>query len=145
MIKRAYDNDNYYLLAFTEGDFRTYRVDRMASVEQGIAERQGREEFEKMDMRAYTKATFGMYNGKLEKVTMIFHNRMLDTVIDQFGKEVWLSKVDDWHFQVTVTVAVSPQFYAWVFGLGNYVTITGPESVVEGMKDMIGKISKRYE
>ena len=68
-----------------------------------------------------------------------------DTVIDKFGKEVWLSKVDDWHFQVTVTVAVSPQFFAWVFGLGNYVTITGPESVVEGMKDMLGKISKRYE
>lgn len=103
-----YDNDNYYLLAYTEGDFRTYRVDRMANVEQGINERQGREEFEKMDMPAYSKATFGMYNGKQEQVTMVFHNRMLDTVIDQFGREVWLSKVDDWHFKVTVTVAVSP-------------------------------------
>ena len=83
-----YDNDNYYLLAYIEGDFRTYRVDRMANVEQGINERQGHEEFEKMDMPAYSKATFGMYNGKQEQVTMVFHNRMLDTVIDQFGREV---------------------------------------------------------
>jgi len=140
-----YDNDNYYLLAYIEGDFRTYRVDRMANVEQGINERQGREEFEKMDMPAYSKATFGMYNGKQEQVTMVFHNRMLDTVIDQFGREVWLSKVDDWHFKVTVTVAVSPQFFAWVFGLGNYVTITAPDNVVKQMKDMLEKVSKRYE
>ena len=140
-----YDNDNYYLLAYTDKDFRTYRVDRMANVEQGINERRGKEEFEKMDMPAYTKSTFGMYNGKQEEVTMVFHNRMLDTVIDQFGKEVWLSKVDDWHFKVTVTVAVSPQFFAWVFGLGNYVTITGPENVVKQMKDMLAKVQKRYE
>jgi predicted DNA-binding transcriptional regulator YafY len=53
--------------------------------------------------------------------------------------------VDDWHFQVTVTVAVSPQFFAWVFGLGNYVTITAPDNVVKQMKDMLDKVSKRYE
>ena len=140
-----YDNDNYYLLAYTDKDFRTYRVDRMANVEQGINERRGKEEFEKMDMPAYTKSTFGMYNGKQEEVTMVFHNRMLDTVIDQFGKDVWLSKVDDWHFKVTVTVAVSPQFFAWVFGLGNYVTITAPDNVVKQMKDMLEKVSKRYD
>ena len=139
-----YDNDNYYLLAFTEDNFRTYRVDRMASVEQSIAERQGREEFEKMDMPAYSTATFGMYNGKQEQVTMVFHNRMLDTVIDQFGKEVWLSKVDDWHFKISGPVTVSPQFFAWVFGLGNYVTITAPDNVVKQMKDMLIKIEKRY-
>ena len=86
-----------------------------------------------------------MYNGKQEQVTMVFHNRMLDTVIYQFGREVWLSKVDDWHFKVTVTVAVSPQFFAWVFGLGNYVTITAPDNVVKQMKDMLEKVSKRYE
>lgn len=140
-----YDNDNYYLLAYTGKDFRNYRVDRMANVEQGTNERQGREEFEKQDMPTYSKATFGMYNGKQEQVTMVFHNRMIDTVLDQFGREVWLSKVDDWHFKVTVTVAVSPQFFAWVFGLGNYVTITAPDKVVKQMKDMLEKVSKRYE
>ena len=139
-----YDNDNYYLLAFIEGNFRTYRVDRMANVEQGTKEREGKEEFENMDMPSYSKSTFGMYNGKQEKVTMVFQNRMLDTVIDQFGKDVWLSKVDDQHFKVTVPVAVSPQFFAWVFGLGNYVTITEPESVVKQMKDMLGKVTQRY-
>ena len=54
-------------------------------------------------------------------------------------------KVDDGHFKVTVPVTVSPQFFAWVFGLGNYVTIKGPENVVKQMKEMLGKVRKRYE
>ena len=140
-----YDNDNYYLFAFDEDDFKIYRVDRMANVEQGINERQGREEFEKLDMPSFSKSTFGMYNGKEERVDMVFHNRMIDTVIDKFGKEVWLSKEDSDHFKISVPVTVSPQFFAWVFGLGNYVTITAPESVVKQMEDMLEKVSKRYE
>ena len=140
-----YDNENYYLYAFVDNDFRIFRVDRMAAVEQGIKDREGREQFEKMDMGAYTKSTFGMYSGKEEWVEMVFQNRMIDTVIDKFGKDIRLTKTDDQHFKVTVPVAVSPQFFAWVFGLGNYVTITGPESVVKQMKDMLGKVGKRYK
>ena len=140
-----YDNDNYYLLAYTDGKFMTYRVDRMTNVkEDEIKERQGKEEFEKIDMSSYTKSTFGMYNGTQEEVTMVFQNRMLDTVIDKFGKDVWFSRVDDQHFKVTVPVAVSPQFFAWIFGLGNYVTIIEPENVVKQMKDMLEKVGKRY-
>ena len=140
-----YDNNNYYLLAYTEGDFRTFRVDRMANVEQGINDREGKDAFEKMDMAAYSRSTFGMYNGKEEWVEMVFQNRMIDTVIDQFGKDIRLTKEDDQHFRVTVPVSVSPQFFAWVFGLGNYVTIKGPENVVKQMKDMLAKVGKRYE
>ena len=139
-----YDNDNYYLLAYFEGDFRTFRVDRMADVKVCEEHREGWEEFKKIDMGEYTRSTFGMYGGKEESVDMVFQNRMIDTVIDKFGKDVWLRKADDQHFKVTVPVAVSPQFFAWVFGLGNYVTITGPDSVVKQMKDMLGKVSKRY-
>ena len=86
-----------------------------------------------------------MFSGKEEKVDMIFQNRMMDVVVDKFGKDIWITKLDDDHFSVSVNVAVSQQFYAWVFGLGNYVTITGPDHVVKGMKDMLEKVSKHYE
>ena len=140
-----YDNDNYYLLAYIGDDFRTFRVDRMASVVKGDNKRQGREAFEKMDMSSYSKATFGMYSGKQEMVTMVFHNRMIDTAIDKFGKDIMLQKVDEKHFQVTVPIAVSPQFFAWVFGLGDYVSIQGPDEVVDQMKAMLEKVRNRYE
>ena len=53
-------------------------------------------------MAAYSKSTFGMFNGQEERVEMVFHNRMMDVVIDKFGKDVWLNKVDDWHFKISV-------------------------------------------
>lgn len=42
-------------------------------------------------------------------------------------------------------IAVARNFFAWVFGLGNYVTITATNNVVKQMKDMLDKVSKRYE
>ena len=140
-----YDNSNYYLLAFVESGIRTFRVDRMAEVKQGAIERQGKEQFESFDLASFTKATFGMYSGKEEKVEMVFHNSMIDTVIDKFGKEVFVSVVDDYHFKVTVPIAVSPQFFGWIFGLGRKVTIVGPQSVVNQMREMLEKVGKRYE
>jgi hypothetical protein len=65
-------------------------------------------------------------------------------VIDKFGKEVWLTPVDDYHFKITVPVAVSPQFFGWVFGLGRKATILGLKSVVKKTKDMIESIYEKY-
>ncbi len=140
-----YDNSNYYLLAFVDDNIRTFRVDRMAEVRQGAKERQGKEQFESFDLVSFTKATFGMYSGKEEKVEMVFHNSLIDTVIDKFGKDVFVTVVDSSHFKITVPVAVSPQFFGWIFGLGGKVTILGPKSVVKQMRDMLAKVSKRYE
>ncbi len=40
----------------------------------------------------------------------------------------------DYHFEITVPVAVSQQFYGWIFGLGKAVRIIAPESVKDDMK-----------
>ena len=37
------------------------------------------------------------------------------------------------------------QTYGWVFGLKNMVTIESPQSVVDGMKEMLAAVEKRYE
>lgn len=140
-----YDNHFYYLIGCTnKEENRTYRVYRMSGVEQTGNDRKGKEFFEKFDMAAFSKATFGMFENEEQEVEMVFHNSMMDAVIDKFGKDVWTSTVDQDHFRVTVSVAVSPQFYAWVFGLGNLVQIVSPETVVQGMKDMIKEVSQQY-
>jgi len=53
-------------------------------------------------------------------------------------------KEDDNHFRITVPVAVSDQFFGWVFGLGKAVRIVGPESVKEKMKQALEGILERY-
>ena len=149
-----YADDNYYLLAYTGKEFKHFRVDKMDSVEPCIlvdkeveivtAFRDGAEEFSKVDMSAYSKYTFSMYGGDITPVTMVFQNRMVGTVMDRFGKDVVLMKEDKDHFRITVPVAVSQQFFGWVFGLGNYVRIVGPESVVQKMKKTLSDVAKRY-
>ena len=114
------------------------------ALQQNPKDCKGKEQFESFDLVSFTKATFGMFSGKEEKVEMVFHNSLIDTVIDKFGKDVFISVVDDHHFKITVPVAVSPQFFAWIFGLGGKVTILGPKSVVKQMKDMLAKVSERY-
>lgn len=140
-----YDNNFYYLLAYNGKKMRVYRIDHMEGVEVEEAEAEGLEEFKKIKLSDYTKQTFGMYSGELQSVTMRFPNNMVGTVLDRFGREVTLMKADDSHFRITVPIAVSPQFYGWVFGLKNMVTIESPQSVVDGMKEMLAAVEKRYE
>lgn len=109
-----------------------------------IIPREGKDEFDKEDMSSYTNYTFSMYGGNVKKVEMVFQNRMLNTVIDRFGKDVLAYPVDKSHFKITVPVAISQQFYGWVFGLGKAVRIVGPEDVVQGMKKALADITERY-
>ena len=95
-------------------------------------------------MSAYTKYTFSMYGDEPTPVTMVFQNRMIGVVIDRFGRDVLVMKEDDNHFRITVPVAVSDQFFGWVFGLGKAVRIVGPESVKEKMKQALEGILERY-
>ncbi len=152
-----YTDDNYYLLAYIDGDFKHFRVDKMDNVQAFILEdkdldadivtleREGKAEFEKKDMSAYTKYTFSMYGDDPTPVTMVFQNRMVGVVMDRFGRDVLIMKEDDRHFRITVPVAVSDQFFGWVFGLGKTVRIVGPEDVKAKMKKALADISARYE
>ena len=85
-------------------------------------------------MGAYSKATFGMYQGTKTNVKIRFANYMCGVFIDRFGKDISIRKVDAEHSEINVSVNVSPQFFGWIFSLGKDVKITGPEEVVEELR-----------
>jgi len=144
----SWDDENYYLIGYDSVDekIKHFRVDKMVktSVDED-SKREGRGEFKNLDVAVYTKKVFGMYGGNEEIVILNCHNSMAGVIIDRFGKDVSLVPVDDEHFSVRVSVQVSPQFFGWVFSLGNSVKITGPEEVVEKMKKELKGISKLYK
>ena len=142
-----YSDDNYYLLAYDPelAQFRTYRVDRMAYLGLTDKPREGKDALEALNLENYQKQTFSMFGGDVKHVTLRVSNRMMGAIIDKFGRQNYAHPVDDRHFEVTVSVAISPQFYGWVFGLKNYVTIVSPQDVVEGMKEHLRAVMKRYE
>ena len=141
-----YVDNNYYLLAFdTHGRRHHFRVDRMEEVRIHTWSF-SREKYDaKVDLENYTKYTFSMYGkGDVSRVTMRFDNALVSMVLDRFGHDVMLVKDGDSHFTVTEPIAVSPQFFAWIFGLGDKAEIVGPVEVREQMRRMMEKTLKQY-
>jgi len=66
-------------------------------------------------------------------------------VLDRFGKDVIMQKTDGQHFKIRAEVMISPQFYAWVFGLETGARIVGPESVVTGMFAQLEAVRNKYD
>ena len=121
--------ENYYLAAYDakDGILKHYRVDKMGSVEVLDVKRDGLEQFEKLDVAAYSNRTFGMYSGQEETVTMQFPNKLVGVVLDRFGKEADLRPMDDETFRIRAKVAVSGQFFGWLSGIGAEAEIVSPE------------------
>ena len=141
-----WDDENYYMLAWDdeEGLLKHFRVDKMAQITALDEPRRGQEAFRAVDMSAYSQKVFGMFTGEVRKVRLRFARHLAGAVIDRFGKDVMLIPEGEEHFTVTVEVAVSPQFYAWVFGFGDEAEILSPESVRQEMAARIGQIAAMY-
>ena len=142
-----WDDENYYMIAFDDWDnkIKHYRVDKMMYIEVGNDERAGKEEFKNFDMAKYSKATFGMYHGEQTKVCIKFVNHMCGVFIDRFGKDTLFRKIDENHSELIADINVSPQFFGWIFSLGNDVEIVSPKEVVNELREYTKKFIMKYE
>ena len=142
-----WDDENYYMLAWDSASqkMKHYRVDKMHGVSLTDEKREGTEEFEKVDMSSYTKTVFGMFGGEEQKVKLRFANHLVGAVLDRFGRDTIIIKDGEEHFTFTVSVVVSEQFLAWVFGFGTEAEIVSPEQVREKMKNQALLIAEKYK
>lgn len=141
-----WDAENYYMIAYdsTEEKMKHYRVDKMKYIDLMEQKREGRQRFCEYDMAIYTKKHFGMFSGKEEKVKMQFNNALAGVVIDRFGKDVVMRKVDEETFVVSEDIVVSEQFFGWIFALGKGAKIIAPADVVERMKEHLAGQVRMY-
>ena len=142
-----WDDENYYMIAldYWDNKIKHNRVDKMMYIEVGNDERAGKEEFKNFDMAKYSKATFGMYHGEKTKVCIKFANHMCGVFIDRFGKDTLFRKIDENHSELIVDINVSPQFFGWIFSLGNDVEIVSPREVVNELREYTKKFIMKYE
>jgi predicted DNA-binding transcriptional regulator YafY len=131
----TWDNQNYYLVAFDSeaGIIKHFRVDKMTDISMIDEERDGQEAYKALDMAEYSKTVFGMFTGEPEPVRLRFSNQLVGAVLDRLGQDVMLIPDGSDYFTVTANVAVSPQFFAWVFGFGGLAQILGPQGVIDRM------------
>ena len=143
-----WDDENYYLLGWDDsiGELRHYRVDRMASISALERERQGKAAFAEVEMSAYTQKVFGMFNGRVQRVKLRFARHLAGAVFDRFGRDAMLvPESDGEHFTVTAEVAVSTQFFGWLFGFGDEAEILEPEDVRQQLLTQAKSVSALYE
>ncbi len=142
----VWDDENYYLVAYDAVDDRIkhYRVDKMQYIRATDEPREGRERFRAFDVARYAKTLFGMYGGEETAVTLQGENRMVGVVIDRFGKDIPLVPLDGDRFEASVRVAVSPQFFGWVMGMGGGIRVTGPAPVVKQMRAQVHLLAEQY-
>lgn len=141
-------DDNYYLIAFDSNskELRHYRIDKMQSVKITEYTREGKSLFQSFDIVDYSKKTFGMFGGKEETVTLEVINSLAGVFIDRFGESAAIRQTfnNPDTFTVRITVNISPQFFAWIFGLGTGVKIISPETVIDDFKNMTESVLKKY-
>ena len=142
----SWNDGYYYLIAYdsVKGIIKHFRVDKMLDIKSNGRKREGEKVFNSLDMAAYTGKMFGMYGGEDERVRLECDNALAGVMIDRFGKDISLIRLDDKKFAVNVEVAVSRQFLAWIIGLGEGVKIVGPQRIVDMMNDEIDRLVRQY-
>ncbi len=144
----TWNDENYYLIAFDSksGKIKHYRVDKMEKISILNEKREGKEHFKVFDLAAYTNRAFGMFGGDGTMVTLAVKDEMVGVLIDRFGKDITLkpAKKKGWS-EARVDVAVSDQFFGWIFGLGTGVKITAPASVVKAYKSELDNLLEFYK
>lgn len=143
----SWDDENYYLIAYDTAEriIKHFRVDKMLYIKSTGKRREGKQTFKTFDMAEYSRKMFGMYGGNEERVRIECDNSFAGVMIDRFGKDVSLIRLDDKRFAINVEVAVSRQFLAWIIGLGDGVTLVGPDKVVAMMNHEIERLIKQYK
>lgn len=129
-------NEYYYLVAFDSNSrkMKHYRVDKMKEVAGKSVLREGKDIYDKLNMGDYALENFSMFGGDIRKVHIEFPNSKVGIFIDRFGKDISIRKVNENRSIIAVDVAVSLQFFGWIFALGDEVKVTAPDDVVNQIK-----------
>lgn len=140
-----WDDENYYLVGYDaeHGERRHYRVDKMEAIAQTGEERLGKELFSHFDPAEYSRKVFGMYGGEPQQITLQFAANMANIVFDRFGRDRILTPTPA-GFTITVEVVPSPQFFAWLTGLGTSVQVLSPQPVARQFQAHLRSVLALY-
>lgn len=142
----VWDDNNYYLVGFDteKGEIRHFRVDKMTDTQITQAKRSGKEQFERFDIQSYSDAAFGMFGGKMERVTLKCQKRLANVMIDRFGSRTVILN-DGETFRITVNVIPGPVFLGWILSFGGEVEILSPSSARELLADLSKRNSVHWQ
>ncbi len=130
--------DNYYLIGHFDGNrkYVNFRLDRMDEVKVLSDRRDTPDWVKEYPASRFRKETFGMFSGKKVRVNLVCTEtpRVIDVILDKFGFDTALKSLGDGRFYVSVTVQLSPVFYAWLMSVADIVTLADPDEAKAGYR-----------
>ena len=139
----VFDDENYYLVGAEGNILKHYRVDKMLHITMTGDPRAGRELYHEEEYG--NKSLFGMYGGEIVPVTFQAKNWMVGIMLDRFGRDIPIVKVNDEEFETRIDLAISPQFYGWLFALGSDIRVTSPGFVVNKLREYGENVMRNYK
>lgn len=134
------NDENYYLVAFDDDSrqIRHYRVDKMILPRMLEERRDGEEERTRLNPKEYALSHISMFSGEERIITIRFAAHLIGVVIDKFGTDIDIRKDGEDYVKARISVAVSPQLYGWLTGIG--ATVCFPEEEERKFKQYLQKI-----
>lgn len=138
-VALVFSEDKYYLVCYNDKykNLSNYRVDRMDKVEQELNDIDPAECVKGFNVHKHKKQAFSMYGGELVDVELQIQNDIIDVVVDKFGENIKMKKIDETHSILKARVQISPTFFSWCFNLGSKLKILSPDNVVKNYIDLI--------
>ena len=131
-------------LALCWDDENYYRVDKMEGISTLSKKREGGKTLESFNPAQYAKSVFSMFGGEEADVKLSVNNDMIGVIVDRFGTDIIISPESDDTFTVNLRLILSPQFYAWLFGMENKIRIVSPEYAKIVFSDKILAVTSGY-
>lgn len=146
-VALVFNEDNYYLIVFSEKHDGTanYRVDRIDGVEIIDAPISDKARSLRRKVARYTEEAFKMFNGPQENVTLRFADKLIGPVLDKFGEDTKMTRVDDHTVEATVQVRIAPTFWGWLFQFGKQMKITAPNEIKDQYKQQLRELNDMEE
>lgn len=121
--RMLYINEHYYLVcSYEEIDHTSmYRIDKMKDIK--ILEKKWSMPAAK---QSESRDSLYAFSGKTERVTMHCDNIILDDVIDKFGTEVWIKKLDEEKFLLSVDAPPHGMKF-WALQYLPYIEVVEPK------------------
>lgn len=134
-----YSIQELYLIALKDGEdtLKKFRIDRIKNIkilEDKVVTKVTKETIEKI-----INASISMYGGEGEEIEVLCNNKLLDNVIEVFGKNIKVTKYDQEHFKLIMNRDIDAFKYYLLRNI-EYIKIIKPQK----LKEEVNKILNDY-
>ena len=140
----VYDKQEFYLIGIKEGQekFYYYRLDRMKNIKQLEEKRTVKKT--SSEIQEFAESTVEMFGGEKEEVEADCKMLLLDTIFDQFGKNITIKKKNDDEFTLILDTNLMG-FKFWVLRNIDAVEVIRPIKLRNEIRKIVEEVKKKYE